>query len=90
MIQTEDAVIYQVLADIDLEDGTISRTDLIRYLSGNWHSHVFSQIELEHAVEHCLTANWIKVLTKQDCEEDRVRWLDNPHQNWCEGGLYQR
>ena len=45
---------------------------------------VFPKSEVERAIEKCLEAGWIKILSDQDCEADRLRWIDDPNQIWSE------
>ena len=50
-----------------------------------WRDPVFSKAEAEYAVEQCLANEWIKVLSEQDAEEDRLRWKNDPNQNYSDG-----
>lgn len=84
MTETEDEAIYRVLADIDQENGVRSVPEVIDYLVQDWREPALPRREIERAVEQCLALGWIKILSEQDCEEDRLRWADDPHQNWSE------
>jgi len=84
MVEDNDKAIYHVLADIHQESGNISIQDTITYLTEHRPAAIFPKPEIERAVEQCLEAGWIKVLSEQDCEDDRLRWIDDPHQNWSE------
>jgi len=68
--------------------GNYTIEDTITTLTADWHIPIFTKSEVERAVEQCLQAGWIKVLSEQDCEKDRLRWIDDPNQIWSES-LYR-
>src|SRR5260221_56028 len=37
--------------------------------------------QIEAAIDSCFRKGWLRVLTREDCEQDRVRWRDDPNQN---------
>ena len=79
----ENEAIFHLLNWIDLEEGNRTVDEIVSCSSQS--GIVYSRAEMERAAEHCLAAGWIKILSVQDSEEDRLRWQDDPHQNWSEG-----
>ena len=76
---------FHLLNWIDLEEGNRTLDEIVSY-SSQWRPGVvFTRTDMEQAAEHCLAAGWIKILSAQDSEEDRLRWVDDPYQNWSEG-----
>lgn len=84
MAETKDKAIYHLLTEVDQEDGGRSVSEVIDYLVQDWRGLDLPRREIERAVDHCLALGWIKILSEQDCEKDRLRWIDDPHQNWSE------
>ncbi len=39
----------------------------------------FTLAEYEAATETCIKKGWLKVLTAEDCEQDRLRWQNDPN-----------
>ncbi len=81
---TEDKALFHLLNWIDLEEGNRTLDEIVSYSSYWKPGVVFSRADMEQAAAYCLAAGWIKILSVQDSEEDRLRWQDDPHQNWSE------
>lgn len=80
----EDKALFHLLNWIDLEEGNRTLDEIVAY-SSQWRpGTVFTRAELEQAAEDCLARGWVKILSAQDCEADRVRWQSDPNQNWSE------
>ena len=84
MTESEDHAIYHLLGGIDEEGGYRSISTIIDYLLDFYWKAIPTKSELERAAVQCLDRGWLKILSEQDCQEDSLRWADDPHQNWSE------
>lgn len=84
----EDEAIFHLLGWLDLEQGNRTLDEIVAFASEHSFPIILSRAEMEHTAQKCLAQGWIKVLTFQDCEDDRRRWVNDPHQNWSESGYH--
>lgn len=84
MTESEDQAIYHLLGGVDEEEGCRSISTIIEYLLEVYWETTFAKPELERAAVQCLDWGWLKILSERDCQEDSLRWVDDPHQNWSE------
>ena len=93
MNETQNAIVeahgvspieFDILDAVRLH-GQLARTHVARYavfLGSANPEESFSQAEYELTVETCLQKGWIKVLTSEDCAQDRLRW-QNEQDQFC-------
>lgn len=84
MTETEAQAIYHLLGGIDEEEGCRSISTIIDYLLDVYWEASATRTELQRTAVQCLDWGWIKILSERDCQEDSLRWTDDPHQNWSE------
>ena len=84
MTETEALAIDCLLGGVDEEEGYRSISTIINYLLDVYWETSPAKPELQRAAVHCLDWGWLKILSEQDCQEDSLRWADDPHQNWSE------
>lgn len=84
MTEREDQAIYCLLGGVDEESGCRNISGIIGYLLDVYWEAVPTKSELERAAVQCLDRGWLKILSERDCQEDSLRWADDPHQNWSE------
>lgn len=84
MTETEYQAIYCLLGGVDEEEGYRSISTIIDYLLDVYCETASAKSELHRAAVQCLDWGWLKILSEWDCQEDRLRWGDDPHQNWSE------
>jgi hypothetical protein len=65
---------FYVLNAIDIRGSEIAIDKLASFVHGLSLEDEYSVEDLRETVETCLSKQWIKVLTQQDCVEDRLRW----------------
>jgi hypothetical protein len=64
--------------------GSMPTDDLARYAP--WLEEAdgepnFRHDQIEKAIESCFSKGWLRVLTQEDCEQDRARWQEDLNQN---------
>ena len=81
MTESGEQAIYCLFSNINQDDGNRSISATIEYVY--WEPMPVKS-EMEHAVVQCLDRGWLKILSEHDCQRDRLRWENAPHQYYSE------
>ena len=82
---------YHILTIIYL-DGNSKRVGLARYIFNYFSAACPSQVETidkyENAIDSCLEKKLLKVITIEDCENDKIRWIQDDNHNLDEAPYF--